>query len=119
MYGRASDVFGAMPSLHVAYPLLVLIEGWPLMRTPWRLASVTFFLWMCFAAVYLDHHWALDVLAGVVYCLGVVAAARAIARLLSSIRKARPHAIHPGTLEQRVDAAVTRPAASAADSGKL
>jgi membrane-associated phospholipid phosphatase len=28
-----------------------------------------FFLSMCFAAVYLDHHWVFDVLVGITYCL--------------------------------------------------
>jgi inositol phosphorylceramide synthase catalytic subunit len=76
MYGRASDVFGAMPSLHVAYPLLIVVEGWAVMRPTIRAASIAFFLLMCFSAVYLDHHWVLDVLAGIAYCLSVVGAAR-------------------------------------------
>jgi membrane-associated phospholipid phosphatase len=86
MYGRASDVFGAMPSLHVAYALIVAIEGWSTMRNPWRAASIGFFVLMCFAAVYLDHHWVLDVLAGVAYCLVVVGAAHVLARLGSAAR---------------------------------
>lgn len=77
MYGRASEVFGAMPSLHVAYALLVVSLGWAAMNPPWRAAAVLFFAWMCFAAVYLDHHWVLDVVAGAVYCLVVVGAVRA------------------------------------------
>jgi membrane-associated phospholipid phosphatase len=36
---------------------------------------------MCFAAVYLDHHWVLDVVAGGAYCLVVVSAARAVGRV--------------------------------------
>ena len=39
---------------------------------------------MCFGAVYLDHHWVLDVLAGVAYCGLVLAAARAVAWLLAA-----------------------------------
>jgi phosphatidylglycerophosphatase A len=71
-YGRSSDVFGAVPSLHVAYPLLVLVFGWPLFK-PWlRTLSALFFATMCFAAVYLDHHWVIDVLMGVAYTLFVV-----------------------------------------------
>jgi inositol phosphorylceramide synthase catalytic subunit len=89
MYRRSSDVFGAMPSLHVAYPLLVVLEGWAVLRVPWRAASVGFFLLMCFAAVYLDHHWVLDVLAGAAYGLCVVGAARSIAWLRSSVHRAR------------------------------
>jgi membrane-associated phospholipid phosphatase len=77
MYGRASDVFGAMPSLHVSYALLVALEGWPTFRWGWRVLAVLFFILMAFAAVYLDHHWMLDVVAGSALCVVVVALARA------------------------------------------
>jgi len=75
MYGRATDVFGAMPSLHCGYACIVMLEGWAVFRLPMRLASVTFYLAMCFSAVYLDHHWVLDAIAGSAYCLAIVAVA--------------------------------------------
>jgi membrane-associated phospholipid phosphatase len=78
MYARSSAVFGAIPSLHVAYALLVALEGWSVFSTGWRAASVAFFLLMCFAAVYLDHHWIEDVLAGAACSVAVAAAARAL-----------------------------------------
>jgi membrane-associated phospholipid phosphatase len=84
MYGRASDVFGAMPSLHVAYALIVVVEGWAVMHKAWRGASVAFFVLMCFSAVYLGHHWVLDELAGATYCLVVVGVARLLARYRSA-----------------------------------
>jgi hypothetical protein len=84
MYARSSDVFGAMPSLHCAYALLVVLEGGALFAPAWRAASVAFFALMCFAAVYLDHHWILDAVAGAVYCGAVVAGARAAARFRAS-----------------------------------
>ena len=84
MYGRSSSVFGAMPSLHCAYALLVALEGWAVFNLGWRAASVGFFALMCFSAVYLDHHWVLDALAGVVYALVVVGAARALTRRWAS-----------------------------------
>jgi inositol phosphorylceramide synthase catalytic subunit len=92
MYGRASDVFGAMPSLHVAYALIVAVEGWPVVPNGWRAVGAAFFLLMCFSAVYLDHHWVLDVLAGIAYCLCVVAGARAFERLRRGPRLAVPPA---------------------------
>jgi membrane-associated phospholipid phosphatase len=76
MYGRSSSVFGAVPSLHVAYAFLVALEGWSVLRYTWRTASIAFFVLMCFSAVYLDHHWVLDALAGMAYCGIVVAVAR-------------------------------------------
>ncbi len=68
-YGRSKDVFGAMPSLHVTYPLIILLEGWRSFGAVLRAASAIFFVTMVFAAVYLDHHWILDVIAGLAYGL--------------------------------------------------
>jgi membrane-associated phospholipid phosphatase len=84
MYGRSSSVFGAMPSLHCAYAFIVALEGWAVFNRAWRAASVSFFVLMCFAAVYLDHHWVLDAIAGVFYCLVVVGTARALTRWRAS-----------------------------------
>lgn len=80
MYGRASDVFGAMPSLHVAYPLLVAIEGWATFGPVLRVLAVAFYVAMCFAAVYLDHHWVLDVVVGSLYCAAVSFVAHRLTR---------------------------------------
>jgi hypothetical protein len=74
LYSRSSDLYGAVPSLHVAYPLLIAIEGWRTFGWPARVASILFAASMAFAAVYLDHHWVFDVVLGVGYCL----AARAL-----------------------------------------
>lgn len=69
MYGRSSDVFGAVPSLHVGYPLMLLIDGFRRHRWPGRALLVWFYLSMCFAAVYLDHHWVFDVALGSLYAI--------------------------------------------------
>jgi hypothetical protein len=91
MYSRSSDLYGAVPSLHVAYPLLIVIEGWRSFRWLGRSLSVIFFLSMGFAAVYLDHHWIVDVLLGLVYCVGAVFAVRYIeARTASRARAPAP-----------------------------
>lgn len=66
-YGKSADVFGAIPSLHVAYPLLAV---WYSMRFgAARIFSVTFYLIMCFAAVYLNHHYILDLIWGSAYAI--------------------------------------------------
>jgi membrane-associated phospholipid phosphatase len=82
-YGRSSDVFGAMPSLHVAYPLLILLFGWPVLRGAGRTFAVLFLVLMCTAAVYLDHHWIVDVLAGLAYTLAVFATLTLLRRSLA------------------------------------
>jgi len=80
MYGRASDVFGALPSLHVAYPLLIVLCGYRSFGPVLRVASIAYFVTMCFAAVYLDHHWMVDVLLGLAYTLVLYPVVRAVAQ---------------------------------------
>lgn len=68
MYGRSADVFGAVPSLHVAYPLISVYFAFRFGTL--RLFSAFFYILMCFSAVYLNHHYVLDVLWGSAYALG-------------------------------------------------
>lgn len=68
-YSRSSEVFGAMPSLHCAYPMLLLLYVAELRRPLLRAAMAAFFLLTSFSAVYLQHHYVLDVLAGASYAL--------------------------------------------------
>jgi membrane-associated phospholipid phosphatase len=86
-YGRSNDVFGAVPSLHVAYPLLIALEGWaafgslrPSRRWLLRALSLSFVLWMATAAIYLDHHWVVDVVVGMAYGFGAFAVLRLAAK---------------------------------------
>jgi hypothetical protein len=65
IYSKGSNVFAAMPSLHSAYPLVVLVYS---IRNSFKVMSVFFAvitagIW--FAAVYTSHHYLLDVLAGI------------------------------------------------------
>jgi len=66
-YGRSADVFGAIPSLHVSYPLLTFLFGLELRKRWLGAASFALFALVSFAAVYLNHHYVLDVLLGVLY----------------------------------------------------
>lgn len=67
LYAKGSNVFAAMPSLHSAYPLIVLYYA---LKNRLGLVAKVFFtiitvgIW--FAAVYTLHHYVLDVLAGIV-----------------------------------------------------
>ena len=69
MYGRAADVFGAIPSLHVAYPLLAILFAFQFGAA--RTFSICFYVIMCFSAVYLNHHYVLDILWGSAYAITV------------------------------------------------
>jgi hypothetical protein len=77
-YGRSADVFGAVPSLHVAYPLLIVLEGWKHFRAFGRSLALLFWVSMIFAAVYLDHHWVIDVLLGLCYATSLHLVFRAV-----------------------------------------
>ena len=74
-YGKSADVFGAIPSLHVVYPFLALIYGWYLRR--FRLIAAVYFPLVCFAAVYLNHHYLVDIFLGLAIALAVMAVVRA------------------------------------------
>lgn len=96
-YGRSNDVFGAVPSLHVTYPLLISIYGYPYFRRELRALSLGYFVLMCFSAVYLDHHWVTDVLLGISYVVAVEAVQR-WARSLTPLVGARELVtLEPGT----------------------
>jgi hypothetical protein len=74
-YGKSADVFGAIPSLHIVYPFLAMIYGWHLRR--FRVIAIPYFVLVCFAAVYLNHHYLLDIFIGLAIAVTVMAAARA------------------------------------------
>jgi len=88
MYGRASDVFGAVPSLHVAYPLLVVLEGWSRFRVRGRAITVAFSSLMIFSAAYLDHHWVVDIVVGLTYAVLTFGLVRLISGMLRRRRSA-------------------------------
>ena len=66
-YSRVPNVFGAIPSGHVAFPLLCVYFAFKL--TSLRVFCLLFFFFICFSAVYLNHHYVLDVLWGAAYGL--------------------------------------------------
>jgi membrane-associated phospholipid phosphatase len=81
-YSRAASVFGAVPSMHCSYPVMGLLVAWR--RTTWatRPLHIVYAVWMAFSAVYLGHHWVLDVLCGwLVAAASVAIAHQLVARL--------------------------------------
>lgn len=65
IYAKGSNVFAAMPSLHSAYPVIVMYYGLKnkLGYANILLGAVVVGIW--FTAVYTSHHYILDVLAGI------------------------------------------------------
>ncbi|HEY0194054.1 MAG TPA: phosphatase PAP2 family protein [Kofleriaceae bacterium] len=67
-YSHSVEVFGAIPSLHVAYPLMAAILAFRLKELRWaRWPTAIYAPVMCFSAVYLQHHYILDVLVGLTF----------------------------------------------------
>ena len=91
-YGKSADVFGAIPSLHVVYPFLAMMYGWIYPR--FRKIALPYFLFVCFSAVYLNHHYLLDIFIGLGLALVVMVCARAFfGALVASEPEQAPHPI--------------------------
>ena len=65
LYAKSSNVFAAMPSLHSAYPLTVVVYGIRRGLRWWNALFVLIMGGIWFTAVYASHHYVLDVLAGI------------------------------------------------------
>jgi membrane-associated phospholipid phosphatase len=61
--GSLVNTVAAMPSLHAAYPLMLLLFFWPAGRLV-RIALGLYTLAMAFALVYGGEHFVLDIVAG-------------------------------------------------------
>lgn len=75
-YSRSSNVFGALPSMHCAYPVIGLLTAWKAASWKTRPIHLLYSAVMFLAAVYLDHHWILDAIAGWIVAIVSVAAAK-------------------------------------------
>ena len=85
IYGRGVDVYGAYPSLHVSYPFLVSWVAFALKK--FRVAAILFYFLMCFSAVYLQHHYLVDVILGTSYAI----VALVMVRFQYSFQLRKPH----------------------------
>jgi len=65
IYAKSSNVFAAMPSLHSAYPLIVVYYGFKKKLGYFNLLFMLVTVGIWFSAVYTSHHYVLDVLAGI------------------------------------------------------
>jgi hypothetical protein len=76
---------GALPSLHAAWPFLLLVFLWPIAGR-WRAVLVAYALAMALTLVYTSDHFVFDVLLGWTYVIIVVALFRAISNRRCSPR---------------------------------
>ena len=78
IYAKNSNVFAAMPSLHSAYPVIVLFYAVKNQSGLFNVAFAIVMVGIWFAAVYTSHHYVLDVLAGISVALAGIAIVRVL-----------------------------------------
>lgn len=66
LYGNNPIVFGSFPSLHAAWPFMIATF------TSWGHLKWLYVFWVWWAALYLKHHYFLDVIGGVLYTGAVI-----------------------------------------------
>lgn len=64
-YSRSANVFGAIPSLHVGQTFLAVIYAWQFRSL--RAAATGFWALVLFASVYLNHHYLVDGIVGMMF----------------------------------------------------
>ena len=70
----------AIPSLHAAIPLLLVLFFWPLVGWWLRIALLLYAFLMAFTLIYGGEHYVVDVLLGWLYAAGAVLAVRLVGR---------------------------------------
>jgi membrane-associated phospholipid phosphatase len=97
-YQHSLEVFGALPSLHAAYPALAAMLVWKTAALRWaRWPALGYALLVAASAVYLQHHYVIDVLLGLVYS-AISAAAVVGWERRGAGETAHPPADHPAEL---------------------
>jgi inositol phosphorylceramide synthase catalytic subunit len=79
-YSRGMTTFGALPSMHCAFPMVGLLTAWRVASWKTRPLHLLYTGSMVAASVYLDHHWLLDGLFGWLISAAAVLAVGAFVR---------------------------------------
>lgn len=66
IYQKGSNVFAAMPSLHSAYPIIVVYYAFRNHVGAMKVVLITVMIGIWLTAIYTSHHFVLDVLAGMI-----------------------------------------------------
>ncbi len=73
IYNKNANVLAAMPSLHSAYPVVVLYFAIKKnINVIFKILFITFMFGIWFSAVYSSHHYIIDVIAGIILALIVL-----------------------------------------------
>jgi len=87
MYSKGSNVFAAMPSLHAAYPVIGLFYSYKFGHKKIAVVFFTFVIGIWFSAVYLTHHYILDVIAGLICAMLGIWIFEKVLLQLASVKK--------------------------------
>lgn len=78
-YSRNANIFAALPSMHSVYPLVAWIYARKAFRRAhWLVCGL--WLLVCFSAIYLNHHYVIDLLAALVLTLVAYGVVELVAR---------------------------------------
>ena len=86
LYRQSTLVFAAFPSMHAAWPALIALFSRGLVRQRTVVALWCYTAWVWWAAMYLQHHYAVDLLGGLVYAVGAWYGVRAVQRCFTDRR---------------------------------
>jgi hypothetical protein len=75
-----ANAVAAVPSLHAAFPMLILLFFWPTVGWAWRAFISTYVVAMGFVLVYSGEHYVFDILLGWAYAAGTMLAVGWVAR---------------------------------------
>jgi hypothetical protein len=65
MYSLNANVFAAIPSLHCAFPIILIFFSWKYKFRKWLTLGIILMFSTWFSAVYTYHHYIIDVICGV------------------------------------------------------
>ncbi len=66
IYGQSPIVFGSFPSLHASWPLHIAVYTWKNGKF-FKMFWVVYICWIWWAAIYLKHHFLIDIIGAVLY----------------------------------------------------
>lgn len=87
----APNPVAAVPSLHAAYPFLIVLYVWKLYGWKWGLPAMLYPLSIWFGVVYLGEHYVFDVLLGILYAAVAFIAVEWFFRWHDTRQAQRPH----------------------------
>ena len=87
--GHFANPVAAVPSLHAAYPMLLLLFFWR-SANRWRWLLVAYTLAMALTLIYTGEHYVIDIVLGWIYAVGVFVVDRVRSTATGGVAGLRP-----------------------------